>query len=106
MKVLFISAALLATFIAAAGCIAEVMGSPSEELPFMMIADRILAAGCLIACGVAAIRMLPAVALIWSLIVIHGALCCRYDVPGQLLHGVLLVLLSLITWTYPTSSMR
>jgi hypothetical protein len=89
MKFLCIGLALAFTLILAAGCVAEVMGSATDTLSFMMLADRGLAAGCLISCCLAIYRFLPAAILIWILVVIHGFLCLRYDVPGQLLHGVL-----------------
>jgi hypothetical protein len=89
LRYLCVAAAFFFTLIVAAGCVAEVMGSPTESLPFMMIADRVLAAGCLVACGLALFRITPALILIWVLVITHGVLCAKYDPPGQLVHGVL-----------------
>ena len=68
MKVLCVVAALFCTLILAAGCVAEVMGSPTPSLPFMMKVDRVLAVGCFIACCFALVRLREATIAIWLLI--------------------------------------
>jgi hypothetical protein len=89
MKFLCVAAALFFTLILAAGCVAEVMGSPSPSLPFMMKVDRALAVGCFAACCVALVRLREATVAIWLLIAAHASLCWKFDPPGQLSRGVL-----------------
>jgi hypothetical protein len=89
MRVLCVVAALFFTLILAAGCVAEVMGSPTPSLPFMMKADRVLAVGCFAACCFAFVKLREATIAIWLLIVIHASLAWKFDMPGQLYRGVL-----------------
>lgn len=89
MRVLCAIAAMFFTLILAAGCVAEVMGSPSPSLPLMMKVDRALALGCFIACCAAFSRIREATIAIWLLIIVHASLSWKYDESGQLYRGVL-----------------
>ena len=89
MRVLFVLGAFACALFMVFASIAEDMGAPTLPLPFMFVADKVLALACLLMCVLALVKTRIATAIIWVLIVVHDILSAVRDEPGQFTRGLL-----------------